>query len=122
MQWSDRMDPVFFIVVISVLGPLIGSTIGVLKLPSFDYICNVLCFAAGVMLAIAFLELIPQSLLISSALVCAGGVIFGSLIMFAMDRLIPHIQPRLCSQEQNCNLERTSVYLILGMFLHNGFA
>ena len=114
-----EMDHVFFIVVISVLGPLIGSAIGVLKLPSFGYICNMLCFAAGVMLGISFLELIPQSLLLSSVMVCAGGVISGSLIMYAMDRLIPHIHPRLCVQEHGCNLERTSIYLILGMFLHN---
>jgi ZIP family zinc transporter len=53
------MDPLFYIVIISVLGPLIGSAVGVLKLPSFQYICNMLCFAAGVMLAISFLELIP---------------------------------------------------------------
>lgn len=114
-----EMDHVFFIVVISVLGPLIGSAIGVLRLPSFEYICNMLCFAAGVMLGISFLELIPQSLLLASVMVCAGGVISGSLIMYAMDRLIPHIHPRLCAQEHGCNLERTSVYLILGMFLHN---
>jgi ZIP family zinc transporter len=43
----------------------------------------------------------------------------GALITYAMDRIIPHIHPRLCSQEHGCNLERTSVYLILGMFLHN---
>ena len=39
--------------------------------------------------------------------------------MYGLDRLIPHIHPRLCSQEQGCKLERTSVYLIMGMFLHN---
>jgi len=39
--------------------------------------------------------------------------------MYALDKIIPHIHPRLCAQEQGCNLERTSVYLILGMFLHN---
>ena len=114
-----KMDPVFYIMLISVLGPLIGSAIGVLKLPSFGYICSMLCFAAGVMLAISFLELIPQSLELSSVLLCAVGVISGSLVMYVLDRLVPHLHPRLCEQEHGCNLERTSVYLILGMFLHN---
>lgn len=113
------MDPLFYIVIISVLGPLIGSGIGVMKHPSFEYVCNMLCFAAGVMLAISFLELIPESLMLSSVLICTGGVIFGALVMYAMDRIIPHIHPRLCAQEHGCNLERTSIYLILGMFLHN---
>jgi ZIP family zinc transporter len=61
------MDPIIWIVAISVSGPVIGSAIGILKMPSFGYICNMLCFAAGVMLAISFLELIPESLEISSA-------------------------------------------------------
>jgi zinc transporter, ZIP family len=102
-----------------VLGPIIGSLIGVLRRPSFGYICNMLCFAAGVMLAISFLELIPKSIEISSIIICVSGLAFGSLVMYGLDRLIPHIHPQLCSQEQGCNLERTSVYLILGIFLHN---
>jgi ZIP family zinc transporter len=113
------MDPVVFIVIISVLGPIIGSGIGVLKKPSFTYMCNMLCFAAGVMLGISFLELIPESIRISSVGVCVGGLIMGSLIMYGVDKVIPHIHPELCTQEQGCNLQRTSVYLILGIFLHN---
>jgi zinc transporter, ZIP family len=113
------MDPIVWIVLIMVMGPVIGSLIGVLKKPSFGYICNMLCFAAGVMLAISFLELIPKSIGISSIIICVSGLAFGSLVMYGLDRLIPHIHPQLCSQEQGCNLERTSVYLILGIFLHN---
>lgn len=113
------MDPLFWIVLIAFLGPVIGSAIGIIKMPSFGHICNMLCFAAGVMLSISFLELIPESLAISSPLISVLGVILGSAVMYGLDRLIPHIHPRLCSQEQGCNLERTSVYLILGMFLHN---
>jgi len=113
------MDPLFYIVLLSVLGPLLGSAIGILRMPSFPYICGMLCFAAGVMLGISFLQLIPESTIMSSVGLCAGGVVFGSLVMYALDRLIPHLHPRLCAQEHGCNLERTSVYLILGMFLHN---
>jgi len=113
------MDPVVFIFVIMVLGPLIGSLIGVLKRPSFGYVCNMLCFAAGVMLTISFVELIPESIELSSLLVCVSGIVLGSVVMYGLDRLIPHLHPQLCAQEQGCNLERTAVYLILGMFLHN---
>ncbi len=113
------MDPIVFIVAISVLGPVIGSALGVIKQPTFGYICNMLCFAAGVMLAISFLELIPESIHLSSVPLCVLGIGLGSIVMYGLDRLIPHIHPRLCAQEQGCNLERTSVYLILGIFLHN---
>jgi len=113
------MDPVVFIFLIMVLGPVIGSFIGVIKRPSFGYVCNMLCFAAGVMLTISFVELIPESIELSSVLICVSGIVLGSLVMYGLDRLIPHLHPSLCSQEQGCNLERTAVYLILGMFLHN---
>ena len=113
------MDPLVWIVIIAVLGPVIGSGIGVLKMPSSGYICNMLCFAAGVMLSISFLDLIPESISISSPEISVLGVVLGALAMYGLDRVIPHIHPRLCAQEQGCNLERTSVYLILGMFLHN---
>ena len=113
------MDPVVFIVVISVLGPIIGSAIGVLRKPSFGYLCNMLCFAAGIMLGISFLELIPESIQLSSAVVCISGLLLGSAIMYGLDRLIPHIHPEFCAQEQGCNLKRTSTYLIIGIFLHN---
>lgn len=113
------MDPLVWIIILAVIGPVIGSVIGILKMPSFGYICNMLCFAAGVMLAISFIDLIPQSLTMASPAISVLGLVLGSLAMYGLDRIIPHIHPRLCAQEQGCNLERTSVYLILGMFLHN---
>ena len=113
------MDPVFFIVVISVLGPVIGSLIGVLKRFSFPYICNMLCFAAGVMLGISFLELIPESLRLAPIGLSVFGLMAGAFLMYVLDRLIPHIHPRLCTQEQGCNLERTATFLIFGIFMHN---
>jgi len=113
------VDPIVFIVIISVLGPVIGSALGVIRQPTFGYLCNMLCFAAGVMLAISFLELIPEGIHLSSIPLCVLGLGLGAAVMYGLDRVIPHIHPRLCAQEHGCNLERTSVYLILGIFLHN---
>ncbi|MBW2310962.1 MAG: hypothetical protein JRF35_07790 [Deltaproteobacteria bacterium] len=92
------------------LGPIIGSLIGVLKRPTLAYMCNMLCFAAGVMLGISFLELIPESIHISSVGVCVGGLVTGSLVMYGVDRIIPHIHPELCAQEQGCNLHSVLQY------------
>jgi len=113
------MDPIFLIVLIAFAGPIIGSLIGIMRRPSFIYVCCMLCFAAGVMLAISFLELIPESMNLSSTSLSGFGLIAGALVMYALDRLLPHIHPSLCRQEQGCNLERSSVYLIIGIFLHN---
>lgn len=113
------VSALFVIVVISVLGPIIGSLIGVIKKPSEIFMFNMLAFAGGVMLAISFLELIPESIELSSILIAVVGIICGALLMFGVDKTIPHIHPELCSQEQGCNLKRTSLYLIIGIFLHN---
>ena len=113
------MPTLAYIVLISVLGPVIGSALGIMRRPSFSYICNMLCFAAGVMLSISFLELIPESIQLASVGICITGLVIGACVMYGVDRLIPHIHPQLCSQEQGCNLERTSLYLIFGIFLHN---
>jgi ZIP family zinc transporter len=113
------MSNLWIIVVISVLGPVIGSVIGVMRKPTSGFICNMLCFAAGVMLAISFLELIPEAIKLSSIPMTLVGLSAGALAMYGVDRLIPHIHPGLCAQEQGCNLERTSVFLIIGIFLHN---
>jgi len=113
------MNAVTLIVVIAFVGPVIGSMIGVMRRPSFGYVCCMLCFAAGVMLAISFMELIPESIHLSSIPGSVLGLLTGSLVMYGLDRLLPHLHPSLCSQEQGCNLQRSSLYLIIGIFLHN---
>ncbi len=113
------MEPIVFIVIIAFSGPIIGSMIGVMRKPSFTYVCCMLCFAAGVMLTISFMELIPEGIHLSSVPIGVLGLVFGSLVMYGLDRLLPHLHPSLCSQEHGCNLQRSSLYLIIGIFLHN---
>jgi ZIP family zinc transporter len=109
---------ILLVLFLAVISPIIGSLIGVLKHPSEKFMYVMLAFAGGVMLAISFLQLIPESLRLSSMLICVAGVTIGVVIMFALDKLIPHIHPELCLPEQG-NLKLTAIYLILGIFLHN---
>jgi ZIP family zinc transporter len=113
------MSNTFWVVTIAVLGPVLGSVIGVMREPKLWFMYNMLSFSAGVMLALSFLSLIPEAVASSSVGVCAAGIAVGALVMYGLDRLIPHIHPELCSQEQGSNLKKTSTYLILGIFLHN---
>jgi len=112
-------NQLLIIITISVLGPVIGSLIGVLKKPSEKFMYNMLAFAGGIMLAISFLELIPESIAFSNIWIAVFGIIVGSLIMFGVDKAIPHIHPGLCQQEQGKKLKKTALYLIIGIFLHN---
>jgi ZIP family zinc transporter len=104
---------------ISVAGPILGSFLGVVRKPSEKFMYTALAFAGGVMLSISFLELIPESIELSSATGCAIGILIGVLIMFLLDKLIPHIHPEFGIPEQGSKLKKTATYLILGIFLHN---
>ena len=112
---------VLIILIISVLGPIIGSFIGVVKRPSRKFMYNMLAFAGGVMLAISFLNLIPESIQLSSVLICIIGVIVGSITMYMIDKLIPHIHPGLCCSEhgREYKLKKSVAFLMIGIFLHN---
>ncbi|RMF54977.1 hypothetical protein D6745_03520 [Candidatus Woesearchaeota archaeon] len=113
------MEIIYWILVISVAGPIIGSIIGVIKKPKDVFMFNMLSFAAGVMISISFLELIPQSISIFSALGCSIGIVIGMLIMYALDKILPHIHPELYKNGEKCDLRITATYLIVGIFLHN---
>lgn len=113
------MSPILIIVIISILGPTIGSLIGIIKKPSDMFVYNMLSFSAGIMLSVSFLQLIPESLKFSNVYLSIIGIIIGSLVMYIIDKLIPHIHPELCSQEHGRNLKKTASYLVLGMFIHH---
>lgn len=113
------MPQEIMIVGLSAIGPVIGSAIGVSKKPSTTYIHNMLYFAAGIMLAISFLDLIPESIHLGSSLTCTAGLIIGALAMWVLDRLFPHVHECAGCGENECNLGRTANFLILAIFLHN---
>ncbi|MBN2052877.1 ZIP family metal transporter [Candidatus Woesearchaeota archaeon] len=113
------MNYIIIIVLLSIAGPLIGSLLGIIKKPSKIFLYNLMSFAAGVMLAVAFIQLIPESIKLSSVLACCIGVACGALLMYAFDRLIPHIHPELYEREQGSTFKKTAFLLFLGIFLHN---
>ncbi len=126
------MSSLVTIALIAALGPILGSLIGVLRKPSDPFMYNLLSFAAGVMLSVSFLQLIPESIKLSSQLACLLGVVCGSLVMYAADRALPHIHPGLCAPEDpndvqghaapahnGSRLQRTAAFLLVGISIHN---
>jgi len=113
------MDVIYWILIISVAGPVIGSAIGILKRPSELFMYNMLSFAAGVMLTISLYQLIPQSLSLAIPQFAVLGVLLGATCMYILDKAIPHVHHTLGESEHGMNLKRTAIYLILGIFLHN---
>jgi len=113
------MNYIAIIILLSIAGPLIGSLLGIIHRPSKIFLYNLMSFAAGIMLAVAFLKLIPESIKLSSIWACCISLAAGALLMYAFDRLIPHIHPELYEREQGSTFKRTAFFLFLGIFLHN---
>lgn len=113
------MEVMYIILAITIAGPVIGSIIGVIKKPSERFMQHMLAFAAGIMLSISFLELIPEGIKLSSIYLTCVGVFIGAVLMYGLDKAIPHINPELNRQEQGHRLRRTATYLLIGIFLHN---
>jgi zinc transporter, ZIP family len=107
------------IVALSAIGPVIGSGIGVWKRPTTVYINNMLYFAAGIMLTISFLDLIPESIRLGGTLISVAGLSVGAAAMAALDHLFPHVHECASCGEDECHLGRTANFLILAIFLHN---
>lgn len=113
------MDNLFVMVLISIIGPLLGSAIGVIHKPSPKFIMSMMAFAAGVMISISFINLIPESIKISSILICCIGVIAGCIVMLIVDKVIPHIHRRHVSFGNSAKMRKAATLLFIGIFMHN---
>jgi ZIP family zinc transporter len=111
------MDPLIIILILTVAGPIIGAALGVIKKPSEEIFKNMLSFAAGVMLAISFLQLIPESLGLSSMLACCLAIAAGALLMYFVDKIIPHLHHT--SYGHNYRIEKIAFFILVGMLIHN---
>lgn len=101
-----------WILAVAVAGPVVGSAIGVAFTPKGNTTGDMLSFAGGTMLAISLLELLPEAWGKSGFLGAALGVAIGLLVMSVLERLFPH-------HGEQGELERASVLMIVGIFLHN---
>ncbi|MFH1347357.1 MAG: zinc transporter ZupT, partial [Candidatus Margulisiibacteriota bacterium] len=106
------------------LSTIIGSFLGiVIKKPGPRFMALTLGFSAGVMILVAFVELLQsgiRSVGYTPALVAFFG---GLLIMFIADASIPHDYmaehnlPEI--EKKKVNLARTGFFLALGIAIHN---
>ena len=99
---------------VAVLGPLIGSTIGVLLPSQENLLRRLLAFAAGTMLTLSFLELLPESLSVCSPPACAAGLAVGVCGVLTLHRLLPVPQSGASGRER-----QTALLMIAAIMLHN---
>ena len=103
----------------------IGAIFGVLgQKPSNRLLGFSLGFAAGIMLLISLMEMLPAALATEgmSPLLGYGMFIIGLLGYFALDRMLPHAHAQDLMNpgiSRPRNLRRTAILLTLGISLHN---
>lgn len=102
----------------------VGAIFGVLgQKPSNRVLAFALGFAAGIMLLISLMEMLPAALHAEgmSPVLGYGMFMLGLLGYFTMDRLLPHQHPQdlMAVNRRPTNLKRTAILLTLGISLHN---
>ncbi|HGG9108822.1 TPA: zinc transporter ZupT [Enterobacter cloacae] len=104
----------------------IGAILGVLgQKPSNRVLAFSLGFAAGIMLLISLMEMLPAALGTEgmSPVLGYGMFVFGLLGYFALDRMLPHAHPQDLMQKSVApvpqKIKRTAILLTLGISLHN---
>lgn len=105
----------YWVLAVAVAGPVVGSALGVAFTPGRRVTGDMLAFAGGAMLGISLLELLPESLVKCGLAGTAAGLAIGLLAMAALEGTVPR-PPMGQAREE---LERTSLLMILGIFLHN---
>ncbi|NHL58929.1 zinc transporter ZupT, partial [Staphylococcus aureus] len=103
----------------------IGAIFGVIgQKPSNRLLGFSLGFAAGIVLLISLMEMLPAALAAEgmSPLLGYGMFVVGLLGYFGLDRLLPHAHPQdlmTPAMPRPRNLRRTAILLTLGISLHN---
>lgn len=102
----------------------IGALLGVLGQKSSNRLLAFsLGFAAGIMLLISLMEMLPAALHTEgmSPIIGYGMFMLGLLGYFALDRVLPHAHPQdlLDGTIKKRSLNRTALLLTLGISLHN---
>ncbi len=115
----------FFAGVSTIVGVFILMIFGE---PGKKTLASLLGFAAGIMLAISVFELMPEALILGSMTITIVGFLLGALMMWSLDKVVPHSHLSSADHLDVENPERMHVenpilrtgYLILfGIALHN---
>ncbi len=112
------MNNLLLVLFLIFVGQTLGSLIGLIKKPSKVALYGSLSFAASMMIAISFVQLIPEGLKYAPLFLIAISFFAGVAVMRMVDRLLPHINPELIKKEKP-SVRRSVTMLVIGIALHN---
>ena len=82
-------------------------------------------FAAGMMLAVSAISLVPEAVREAGPFTAGLGFLTGVLVLLVLDELVPHLHVTLQAEHGGGRLLASGILTALGIFLHNfpeGFA
>lgn len=97
------------------LGALMVILIGHLSGKSLSALLG---FAAGIMIAISTLNLMPSAIQLGNIYTAGFGFLFGVLLMLALDNFVPHLH-YLQKEGKNCSYLKMGYFVASGIALHN---
>lgn len=121
MTGNHVFDATVYGMLAGVVGTGLGGVIAYF-LPRLraNFFCGILGFAAGVMLAVTFLELVVESLAEAGHLPTIIGLLLGMGVFFLLDWFLPHSHPVTPEKEGREELYlRKGFLLAVGIALHN---
>lgn len=122
------MNELFKVILVSTAAGVLGTGAGgfiitLVKRPKRKTLCFLLTFAAGIMVAVVFHDLIPEALALGSIASTIVGVLFGLIGLNLLNHLIPHThlpqRRKIDGKHQPNRLLRTGLLLGLGIAIHN---
>ena len=115
----------FDTIIVSTLAGL-ATAVGALlviffKRPSRKVVSVMMGFAAGIMIAISTLELIPEAVELGGVLNTAIGFLLGAGLMFGLDLLVPHSHMGSGDKDngEQAQLKKMGYFIFLGIAIHN---
>ncbi len=102
------------------MATVLGGLIVIIRRPSRRRIGLFGGFAGGVMLTVAFMDLLNESIKSSNYITATIGFAFGALFMFLLDILLSHKHFEIKERGLiNPNLVKTGMLIAIGVALHN---
>jgi zinc transporter, ZIP family len=111
------------VTLIGLLAGVIGTGGGglfsyALRNPTARFLSFLLGFAAGVMLVVIFMELLPEAVITGSFFYGISGLILGIALLLLLDIYFPHYH-HFSGECRQSHFRRTGVLLGIGIALHN---
>jgi len=106
------------IIILIFAGSIAGSLFGIIRKPTAKILSAFLSFAGGMMVFISLIQLLPESIKLINWTISIVAVIVGALLIWLIDKSLPHINPELAKKEKP-NIKRTAAMLVIGMAIHN---